>query len=147
MAYIGTDSTRICQSHLGIHVSTVHIELTTTSVNDFAHLFDVCFKDTVSRRICNHGSCQMILVGFCFRSEVFQVDVTMLVTFHCNSCKAALDCAGRVCSVCRSWQKDNVSFSLTDAFQISMDYTQTCIFSGSTRIRLKCTSLESGDFA
>lgn len=76
-----------------------------------------------------------------------QVDITLVVTFYRNGRKTALNRTCRVRTVGRSRQQDDVAMSLPDAFQISPDYAQTCIFAGGSGIWLQRTAFESGNFA
>ena len=147
VADVCTDSPRVSQADLCVHVGTVHIQLTAASVNNVAHFFDVHFEDTVGRRIGDHAGSQVVFVGFGFCPEIFQIDITLVVTFYRNSRETALDRTCRVCTMSGSRKQNDVAMSLPNAFQVSPDYAQTCIFAGCSGIRLKCTAFESGDLA
>ena len=136
VADVCSDGTRIGQADLCIHVGSVHIQLTAASVNDVAHFLDVHFEDTVSGWIGDHAGSQVVLVGFGFCTEIFQVDVTLVVTFYRNGRETALDRTCRIRTVGRGRKQDDVAMSLSDAFQVSPDYAQTCIFAGGPGIRL-----------
>ena len=89
----------------------------------------------------------MLAAKFGFSPEIFQVDISFVVTFHRNGRKTALNRPCRVRTVGRGRKQDDVAMSLPDAFQISPDYAQTCIFAGCSGIRLQRTAFESGDLA
>ena len=116
-------------------------------MNNITHFFDVYFKNTVGRRISDHAGSQVVLVGFGFRTEIFQVDIPLVVTFYCYGREPALDCTCRVRAVGGSGKQDDVAMSLPDAFQVSPDHAQTCVFAGGSGIRLQRTAFESGDLA
>ena len=91
VANIRTDRARISQTDLRVHVSAIHIKLSTASVNDLAHLLDIRLEDTVCRRIGDHTCRQMLLVGLCLLTEVLQVDVSVLVAFYRHCLVATLN--------------------------------------------------------
>ena len=146
VADVSPDRSRIGQADLCVHIGAVHIELTAAGVDNVAHFLDVHFKDTVSRRICDHAGSQIILVGFSLCAEVFEVDISFVVTLHRDSREAALDGACRVCPVGGSRKQNDIAMSLSDAFQISADHAQACIFAGRTRIGLERATLEACNF-
>jgi hypothetical protein len=48
MTNIGANITRRSETHLGVKVSTVHVNLTSVLVNGIANLFNISFEDTMS---------------------------------------------------------------------------------------------------
>ena len=131
MAHIRTNCSRICQSYLCIHICAVHIYLSAASVNDFTYFGNITFEDTVSGRISNHQSGKLILMLFCFLTEIFHIHITPFVAGTSQCFVASLNSRSRICSVCRSWDKNQVTMSLSDAFQIAADDAKSRIFSGS----------------
>ncbi len=132
VANVCTDSTRIGQTYLSIHVGTVHVHLCTASMDNFTNLLDFRFEDTVSRRISNHESRQVVLVGFCLRTEVFYIHITLFIACTSYGSETALYGRCRVGTVSRRRNQDLVTMTLTDAFQISTDDTETGVFTSRT---------------
>ena len=76
------------------------------------------------RRIGNHAGSQTLLVLLGFRTEIFQIDITILVAFNGYGLIPALDSAGRVGSVGGSRKQNDITMALADAFLISTDHTR-----------------------
>jgi len=145
VADIRTDESRIGQSHLGIHIGSIHIYLCATGMNDVANFLYFCFEDTMCRRISNHQRCQFILIFFSLGTQVIHFYISLFVACTGDGHKSGLYSWRRICSVSWSRNQDFVPMSLTDTFEISTDYTKSCIFSRSTRIGLQAHPCKSGD--
>ena len=96
VADVGTDGTRVGQTHLSIHVGTVHIDLRTAAMDDTANLHDVALKNTVGRGVGNHQRCQFILVGFGLGTEVVHIHVAPLVASTRYGREAGLNGRSRI---------------------------------------------------
>ena len=137
VTYVCSDSTRIGQSHLSIHVCPVHIYLCTARMNNLTYLLDFLFKDTVSRRISNHQSCQLILMCFSLRTQIFQIHVSILIASTRQRLVTCLYSRSRIGAVCRSRNQYQSAVTLSDAFLVTSNHTQARIFTCSTRVRLE----------
>ena len=145
VADVCTDSARIGQTYLCIHVGAIHIYLCTALMNNFTYLSYFGFKDSVGGRISNHQCCQLIFVFFCFGTQVFYVYITFVIAGTSDGSVTALYSRCRIGSVSRSGNQYFVAVSLTDAFQICADDTQTGVFACCTRVWLESDSCKSGD--
>ena len=77
MAHVNADFPGPTQSHQGIHVGTVHIDLTARLVDDRADFADGLFKHPVGRGVGHHQSRQPLAVCGSFRPQIRQVDIAL----------------------------------------------------------------------
>ena len=98
-------------------------------------------------RIGNHAGSQTLLVLLGFRTEIFQIDIPILVAFNGYGLIPALDSAGRVGSVGGSRKQNDITMALADAFLISTDHTKTRVLASGAGVRLQRTALEARDRA
>ena len=101
VAYIGTDHTRTGESHLSIHVGTVHVDLTTVIMNDLGDFFDTFLVYSMSGRIGHHQNSQLIAVLFGFFFQFSDVDIAFVVALHHHYFHAGHYSTCRVGAVCR----------------------------------------------
>ena len=66
VADIRADESRISQSHLRVHIGSIHIYLRSASMDNVADLFYFRFKYTVGGGISDHQRSQFLLVLFGF---------------------------------------------------------------------------------
>lgn len=119
MAYIGSNEGWARESYLGIHIGSVHIDLSSVLVDDLDSLLDSFFVNSESRRVGDHESAQLILVLLGFLSEVSQVNFSgFLIRLHCDYAKSDEVCAGWVSSVGGRWNQAEVSVPLSNTFQV-----------------------------
>ena len=142
---IGPDGTRIRQAHLSVHVRAIHVHLCAARMDNPAYLLDFLFKDTVGRRIRNHQRRQFVLVRFRLLPQVVQVDVSVLVARASQWLITRLYGRSRIGAVSRCRNQDQMTVSLSDAFQIAPDDTQSRIFTRSSGIRLERHSRKTRD--
>ena len=145
VAYIRSDESRVGQSHLRIHIGTVHVHLCPTTVDNVTDFPDTCLENTMSRRIRNHQSRQFFTVTFRLLSQVVDIHVTELITVARQNLISRLNRRSRIGTVSRSRNQNQVTLFLTDAFQVTAYDAQTGIFAGRSGVRLKRNSLESGN--
>ena len=146
VADVGSDCRRIGNSNLGIHVGAIHIDQTAGFVNDATHFFDFRFENTVSRRIRNHKSCQIVGVFFGFFSQIVHIHIAFFVAVNHYGRIPCLNCTGRIGSVGRGRYEHYVAMFVSDAFQIACYHNQPGIFSGRTRIGLEAYARQTGNF-
>ena len=145
VADVSADRSGVRQTYLGVHVGAVHVELSTAGMHDVAHFLDVCLEDTVRRGVGDHARGQIVAVLLGLGTEVSEVDVSFLVAAYGDGRKAALDGAGGVRTVSRSRQQHHVAVSLSDAFEVRADDTQTGVLARSAGVRLQRDALQTGD--
>ena len=102
MAYVRPDEAGIGIAYLGIHVGSVHINLSATVVDTLAQVYNVGLEDTMRTGVGNHHGCDLILVGFGLHHKVVPVYITTLVGLYNYGLIAALYGTCRVCPVGRS---------------------------------------------
>ena len=136
VADIRADESRISQSHLRVHIGSIHIYLRSASMDNVADLFYFRFKYTVGGGISDHQRSQFLLVLFGFGAEGGHVNVALFVAGAGNGGETGLDGGSRVGAVRRSGYQYLVPVSLTYTFQIGTNNAKARIFSRSPRIRL-----------
>ena len=99
MTNIGTDKARIGQSYLSIHISTIHIYLCATCMNDVTDFYDLCFKDTVRGRVGDHQCSQILLVFFSFGAKILHVYIPLPVASTGDGHESCLNSRCRICAV------------------------------------------------
>src|ERR1700739_2738758 len=70
VANVRTQVCRPAQTHHGVHIRSVHVDLTTVAMNNLAQVDNTLFKDAVSRRVRHHQCTEVRLMK---RSLLFQV--------------------------------------------------------------------------
>ncbi len=78
--HIAAKFTGLTQTHHGVEVSSIDVNLTAVRVNQIANLTHVLFEHTVSRGIGNHNRREIIAVLFCLRAKIIHVDFAISVT-------------------------------------------------------------------
>ena len=145
MAHVCSDEARTGQSYLSIHVGTVHIHLTSTLVDAMAKIDNVRLEDTVRTRVGNHHGSDFVLVLFGLSHEVLHIYVASLVASYRHRIVSALDGTGRIGTVGRSRQDNQMAVSLSDAVQIAANSEQSGVFACCTGVRLERSGIETGD--
>ena len=82
VAHVGSDEARAGQTDLGVHVGTVHVDLSTVVVNNFHEGADAVLIDAVGRGIGDHEGSQVVLVLLGFGFGIVEVDVSVFIAFH-----------------------------------------------------------------
>lgn len=76
--------------NLRVHVSAVHVHLSAVMVNDVARLLNSFFEDAARRRVGDHKCAKVVLVLFCLRLQVCEVDKPGLhfnwFRYHASDC-------------------------------------------------------------
>ena len=137
VTHVCSDSTRIGQSHLSVHVGSVHINLCTARMDNLTYLLDFFLKNTMSRRISNHQSCQFILMCFSLRTQIFQIHVSILIASTRQRFVTCLYSRSRIGAMCRGRNQYQSAVTLSDAFLVTSNHAQTRIFTCCTGIRLE----------
>src|SRR5688572_966110 len=82
MAHVCADVAGTAESHLRIHICTVHIDLPTVCMDDLTDASDIGFEYPVRRWVGQHqgGQAHAVFSRLCF--EVCQIYVALFVTCH-----------------------------------------------------------------
>ena len=75
MAYVGAHVSRATQTNLGIHVCTIHVNQTTSAVNNAANLFNARLKHPMGRWIRHHECCELLFMPFCELTQIGNINV------------------------------------------------------------------------
>mmetsp|Transcript_11444 Transcript_11444/g.22872 ORF Transcript_11444/g.22872 Transcript_11444/m.22872 type:complete len:234 (-) Transcript_11444:1785-2486(-) len=145
MANISTNHTWSSQSYLGIHVGTIHVDLTTILMDNVADLIDSIFIYTMCRWICNHEGCQVVLVLFCLLTHFANVDISLLVNSNWHNLHSSHDGRGWVGSMSRNWNDTDISVVVSSGLVICPDRHETGIFASCSTVWLERHRIESGD--
>ncbi|SLC93874.1 Uncharacterised protein [Mycobacteroides abscessus subsp. massiliense] len=82
VAHIATEMPRAGKPHKGVQVRTVHVHLSPGIVHGRADVGDVVLVDTVGGRVGDHDRGQRAGIGGDLRTQIVQVDVTVLPAGH-----------------------------------------------------------------
>ena len=134
--YVRTKLTRRGDTNQRVHVRTVHINLPAVLVHKIASLNHRFFKHAVSTRICDHQTRQSLTVLFGLGSQIFQIDIAIVVGFNNDHLQAHHGRTGRVGSMSRTWNQTNIAFALPQTLVITPDRQQPCVLPLSTGVRL-----------
>ena len=136
VADISADESGIGVAYLGVHIRTVHIDLSAVGVDTLAHLADSHLEDTMGGGIGNHtaGEHIFVLLGFLF--PVGEVGVAVLVAFHHHGCEASLHARSGVGAMRRSRDEEHFARVLPCLVQVFTDGYQSAVLSRSTGSRL-----------
>ena len=146
MANVGADKARVRQSYLCIHIGAVHIYLCTASVDNAADFHNLRFKDAVRRGIGNHQRSKVVLILFCFGAKVSHIHIALFVAGASHGSETRLNGGCRIGTMRRCRNQHLVAMSLPDAFQVSADNTEPCIFACRTGVGLQADAGKAGDY-
>ncbi len=131
-------------AHLSVHVGTIEVNLAAVLVHDFAHFTDSLFVHTVSGRIGHHDAGELIAGLFCFRTQVRQIDVAVLIAgdnHHFHPCHLG---RGRVGAVRRAWDQADIAMAFVAALVIVTDCQQARVLTLSAGVWLHAKSVVAG---
>ena len=112
VAHVNADFPRPAQSHQGIHIGTVHIDLTARLVDDRANFANGLFKHPVGRGVRHHQGRQPLAVCVGFRPQICQVDIALGVTGNDDHIQASHNCASWIRSMRRGRNEADVPLGL-----------------------------------
>ena len=147
VADISTNVTGRGETDLGVHVGTIHVDLSTSGVDHVDHLLNILIEDTVGGRIGDHVAGKDVLVLVDLVLEVLHVDGTILVVLDLNDLHASHVGGSRVGTVSGLRKKADLSLLLANAVEVLADAEQTRELTGSTRVGLEGHLLEASDVA
>ena len=147
VAHVGTDEAGAGQADLGVHVGTVHIDLSAVVVDDLHKGTDAVLVDAVGRRIGDHEGGQVVLVLLGLGFGVLKVDVAVFVAFHHHHLHTGHGSRSGVGAVSRGGDQADVAVTLTVGLLVATDGEQAGIFAAGTRVGHEAHTLEARDFA
>lgn len=103
MTNVSSDKSRRGEAKLSVHVSTVHVYLTTIVMNSVTDRFNTFFKHTMSRWIGDHDARKLVSILLCLFFNLLSQDVSILIAMDWDDFHAANLSSGRVSSVSRCW--------------------------------------------
>src|SRR5690606_20692140 len=99
VTHVSADASWGSQSHLGVHVGTVHIDLTAVLVDDITNLTNTFLKYAAGGRISHHQTGQGAGVFRSFSSKICNVNVSLFVAHDQCDLVSSHDSRSRVGSV------------------------------------------------
>ena len=82
MANIGSEIAGAAEADLRIHIRTVHVNLTTSGVDEIANIADTFLENSVGRGIGDHHGGEFVAVEVGLRAEVGEINIAVGVTGH-----------------------------------------------------------------
>ncbi len=147
MADVGANHRRIGQSHLGVHVGAVHIDLAAVFVDDVADFNDLFLKDAVGRWIGDHQAGEGILVRFGSGFQIGDVDVAVVVAGDHHDLHAGHDGAGGVGAMGRGGDERDGALQIAARTMPGADDHESGEFALGAGIGLERCGGETGDLA
>lgn len=137
MADICADITGAAESDLGVHIGTIHVDLSAVLVDHVADLADAFFKDAMCRGISDHERAEFggMLGGFVL--EVGDIDVTAIVASDGDDLKASHDGACGVGSVCGDGDQADIAVVIASAVVVGTQDQESGIFALGASVGLK----------
>jgi hypothetical protein len=90
---------RAAKPNKGIHVGTIHINLTPEFVDDFANFPDTFFEHPVRRRIRHHQNAEAFGILLGFFPEISEVDIPLGIALNRDDLESSHRRRRRICSV------------------------------------------------
>ncbi len=145
MAHVGSHVTGAGETHLGVHIGTVHIDESTHAVDDVDDVEDALFESTVGRRIGNHQAAEGVFVLLGFGLQVVDVDITLVVALYDHHRHTGLGGGSGVGAMGRGGDEADVALTLTVGNVIVADDGEAAVFAIGTRVRLQRATGETSD--
>src|SRR6266850_1411812 len=73
VADIGTHVAGAAETHLGVHIRAVHVDLAAVRMNDVANLTDGGFENAVSGRVGDHERGEVVFMRVGFGAEAGEI--------------------------------------------------------------------------
>jgi len=121
MTNICSNETWRSETELGIHVCTVHVNLSSILMNNIANTLGILLEHTVSRWVSDHDTRKSISVLLCFLFNFFKHDVSLGITVDWDNFHST-DLGGSwVSSMSGGWDKADVSLEVTSALMVLLN--------------------------
>ncbi len=124
VAYISSDFLRLAQSHLGIQVGAIHVDLAAGVVNQLADRLNIFLKHAISRRVGNHDclvlkcfeiyTCNSVCILGNLVLQVNKVKIPSGIALDNNNFKTAHCRRGRIGAMGGYWNETNVTLTLAN---------------------------------
>jgi hypothetical protein len=146
MADIGTDFSGGAKSNLGVHVGSVHVNLSSELVDNLTSLLHLGLENSVGGGVGNHNRGKLVLVLLGLELEVGHVKISGLgVALDSDNAHSAHRGGGRVGSVGGGGDQTDVALVLSLGLEVGADDTETGEFSLGSRVGLERDGIETGD--
>ena len=134
MGYVRSEIAGTAQGHLGVHVGAVHVDLTSTPMDDVANLGHFLFEHSVRRRIGDHQAGQSVFVLLRFGFQLGHVDAAGLVCVDRFDRHAGHLGRCRIRSVRRDRNQTHVPLFLANRVQVGFNGAQSGVLALSTAL-------------
>ena len=125
---VRSNQSRTREPHLGIHVSPVHVNLSTVCMNHFSNVQDAFLKHSVRRWVCNHKRSQMSGMLFRFGPQIVQVNISLVIATHNNNPHSCHHCGRGIGPMRRRRNKTDVPMLIAPRRMIGSNHHQPCEF-------------------
>ena len=137
VANVGADLTGRAETDLGVHVGSVHVDLTAGLVDQTASLLGTGLEDTKGTGVGDHECGELVLVLLALGLEIGKIQVTGLgVTLDGNNTHTSHGSTGGVGTVSRDGNQADVALVATLGFLELLDDTETSKLTLGTRVGL-----------
>mmetsp|Transcript_2883 Transcript_2883/g.7059 ORF Transcript_2883/g.7059 Transcript_2883/m.7059 type:complete len:500 (+) Transcript_2883:901-2400(+) len=147
VAHVRAHLTRRRQTHLGVHVGTVHVHKAAVLVDDVNHLPNAKLEHSVGGGVCDHEGGEVVLVLLRSGPQRRDVNVAQRVARHHDNLQPKHGRTGRVGAVGRHWDDTHVAVTLVVVLVVPLDGLETGVFTRGSTVGLQRTPDEAGDVA
>ena len=135
--HVRAEFSRSGQTHQGIEIRAVDVDLSAVRMDDVADLLDPGFEHAVRRRISDHDRRQVVAVSVRLRPQVAKVDVAVVIArddhdLHAGHLRGCGIGAVRGCG-----NQANVAHGLPLRGVIGLDDQESGVFALRARVRLQ----------
>ncbi len=137
MRYVGAELAGRGESHQGIEVRAIHIDLPAMRVHDLANFADAGLEDAVRRRIRNHDRGQIVAMRLGLGAKIGEIHIALGVARDDDHAHARHLRRGRVGAVSRRRNEADVAMRFAATGVIGADDQQAGVLTLRARIRLQ----------
>merc|ERR1711937_1020216 len=145
MANISSNQSWASKTDLGVHVSTVHVDLTSVVVDDLANFINLGLIHTIGGWVSNHQGAEVVLVGLNLLPQVININVSLLVSLSSHNLHASHNSTCWVGSMGRHRNNANVSVVIPSALVVCSDGHESSILSGCSTVWLHRHGIKSSN--
>src|SRR5215831_20274987 len=109
LTYIRTHISRPAESHLSVHIGSVHIDLSAMRMDGLADTPYVRFEHPMGRRIGQHHSGKSVTVLNRLRFEICEIDIAVSIASNRHDGHTHHRCGSRIRAVCGNGNQTNVT--------------------------------------
>mmetsp|Transcript_24618 Transcript_24618/g.44211 ORF Transcript_24618/g.44211 Transcript_24618/m.44211 type:complete len:333 (-) Transcript_24618:353-1351(-) len=147
MADVGTNESWTGQTHLSIHIRTIHIHLTTRIMHHINNLHNLLLKHTERRRVSNHERRHILSMFLHLCGQILQIDISLVVIVHHHDLHPGHGRRGGICSMGTLGNETDIAMSLALLFEIFFDDEEASVLTRGTAVGLGGHGSKASDFS